>query len=398
MYLDLDRFKQVNDTYGHAAGDEVLIEVSRRMSTTLREGDTLARLAGDEFVLLCEDLPCESPQVLTATVDAVISRLHDVLAEPMTLAGNDLVVSVSIGVAVTCESPSVQDLLHDADTAMYSAKQRGPAAVVIRDHTRGAAMSYGHQLERDLVVALERHQLRVHYQPIMTPEGRIEAVEALLRWQHPDHGLLSAYDFLSLAETARMLPRIGRWVIDQTCAQLATWRRELGSRAPDVAFCNLSPREITEPALAASIRTSLRTHGLLAADLGLEIVEEAFRDQAVLLALDGYQRRGHPLAVDDFGSGYSSLSRLVSLPVAIAKIDRSFIAGLPRDTRSRALVVSVLVVALNLGLRVIAEGVENDEQCTYLTDAGCDLLQGFHLSRPLPPDDVTALLREQPVG
>jgi diguanylate cyclase (GGDEF)-like protein len=396
MFIDLDRFKNVNDTFGHGAGDKVLIEITRRLSATLRSGDTLGRLAGDEFILLCENLPGNASQ-LHATLTLITARLRTALAQPVRIDGLDVLVSASIGVTTARDAPDADTLLHDADTAMYAAKDAGRSRVVIRDHVFGDVHGFGRRLERDLAVAFERGQLRLHYQPILDAgSGRIEAVEALLRWEHPEYGMLAAGDFINRAEASGVLPRLGHWVIETACAQLAAWRRDLGGRAPQRIFCNLRPRELADPDTLTILTASLVAHGLQPRDLGLEILEDAFTDPLLLPALGTYSLHGHPLAVDDFGTGYSSLSRLVGLPVAYAKIDRSFVTGLPEDARSRALVDAVLVVAAGLQVQVIGEGVETEEQRAHLVGAGVHLLQGYHLARPQPAEGVTILLRAQP--
>jgi diguanylate cyclase (GGDEF)-like protein len=397
VFIDLDRFKVINDTFGHAAGDTVLVEVARRMDATLRQGDTLARLAGDEFVLVCEDLPREDTAQAHRLIEAITERLRAVITRPIRVDGVEVVVSVSMGVVVTGDVPSGQDLLNDADTAMYAAKERGRGRVVIRDHATGAAYGYGRRLERDLAYALDRGQLRVNYQPIVEAStGRVIAVEALLRWKHPEFGLLPAAAFIAMAQATGILPGIGRWVIDQVCAQLGTWRRELDRRAPGTVFCNVTPRELLDPALAVTIGRALAVHGLAPPHLGLEILEEDFTDPRLVSVLARYQDAGHPLSVDDFGTGYSSLSRLVHLSVDYAKIDKSFVVGLPGDTRARALLDAVLVFAATLGLRVICEGVETQDQADHLAAVGCPLLQGFHLAHPLPADALTAVLAASP--
>ncbi|WP_432483668.1 putative bifunctional diguanylate cyclase/phosphodiesterase [Kineococcus esterisolvens] len=390
FFIDLDRFKAVNDTFGHAAGDTVLATAATRMAAALRAEDTLARLSGDEFVVLCEDLPRGEPAELAQHVDAVTSRLRRALAQPLRIGGVELIVRASAGVALSDEHRSADDLLADADEAMYRAKhdqRHDPAA--------GAAASQPHRsarrLERQLVQALPRGQLQVHYQPITDPAGGLHAVEALLRWQHPKLGLLTAAQFIDLAAGAELMVAIGQWVIDQTCAQMDRWQRELGERAPRTAYVNLSARELVDPALTTTLTNALRTHHLQPEQLGLELLENSFSDPQVLPGLHEQQRRGHPLSVDDFGTGYSSLSRLVELPVRIAKIDHSFIAGLEHDTRRRALVDAVVTVAASLDLRVVAEGVETAAQADHVAEAGCHYLQGFHCGRPQAGDALTAL-------
>ncbi|ABS03683.1 diguanylate cyclase/phosphodiesterase with GAF sensor [Kineococcus radiotolerans SRS30216 = ATCC BAA-149] len=424
FFIDLDRFKAVNDTLGHAAGDTVLATVATRMNASLRQEDTLARLAGDEFVLLCEDLPRASSGgpgdggEVDRHVHAVTSRLRRALARPVHVAGVDLMVGATIGVALSEEHPSADDLLAAADEAMYRAKRDSRVKQGIRDeqHGRGgvigltevsrgsagggaggsagvaarSAQRPGRHLERQLAQALTHDQLQVHYQPITEPGGGVHAVEALLRWQHPQRGLLPAARFVDLAVDTGLIVEIGRWVIDETCAQMSRWRRELRRGAPYSAYVNLSARELVDPALTTTLATALRTHDLHAQQLGLEVVEDSFSNPEVLPVLQEQEHRGHPLSIDDFGTGYSSLSRLVELPVQMAKIDRSFIAGLGHDPRRRALVDAVVTVATSLDLQVIAEGVETAAQASQVTDAGCHYLQGFHCGHPQPAEALTA--------
>jgi diguanylate cyclase (GGDEF)-like protein len=398
LFVDLDGFKQINDTYGHAAGDTVLIEASRRMAGTLRQGDTLARLAGDEFVLLCEDLPRGPDQVLRRILSMIVSRLRAALARPMRFDAVELQVTASIGVAVSTDDATAEQLLEEADAAMYTAKRRGRGHVAFHDTTSNGSRDQGRRLAREIGLALDAGQLRLYYQPIFHREGGVPAAEALLRWQHPEHGLLDARQFIGLAQASGSLPRIGRWAIEQACEDLAGWRRDLGEHAPRVVFCNLSQRELVDPALAPVIAESLDLRGLEPCDLGLEVLEGTFADPVLVDALCELHQRGHALSVDDFGTAYSSLSRLIGLPAAYAKIDRSFISGLPDDERSRAFVDAVLVVARSLDLTVIAEGVETDEQRRHLVGAGCDLLQGFHLGRPMSGIDLRALLERGSPG
>jgi len=392
LFVDLDRFKEVNDTFGHAAGDFVLIEVALRLTKALRGNDTLARLAGDEFVIVCEDLSSDPAQASTQ-LEALGDRLENVLGRPMQVGEEELVVSASIGVAVTSEHPSTKQLLGDADSAMYLAKQRGRGRLVINGRDAVSGSGSRHSLKRDIGLALDRDELCVHYQPIVTADSThtVVAVEALLRWQHPEHGLLSAEAFIGLAERSGAIGAIGRWVIDQACAQLVAWQHDLGDRAPQRVFANLSPREIADPDLDAVLAAALDTNGLAATSLGLEIVENDIADSLLLPRLAEHHDRGHPLAVDDFGTGYSSLVRLVEFPVQYAKIDRSFVAGLPDDPRRKTLIETIIVIAHHLDLTVIAEGVETQQQVIDLTAIGCDLMQGYHLGRPQPADTLTGL-------
>jgi diguanylate cyclase (GGDEF)-like protein len=391
FFIDLDRFKQINDTFGHAGGDRVLVQATARMADTLRNEDTLARLSGDEFVVVVEQLPQQPESALQAQLDAVAQRIRSALSSPISIGGVDLVVTASIGVAVSDPQSSGDDLVSEADAAMYRAKQRRQGELVIRTHHPGLGRRSSRHLDRELAGALSGGELRVHYQPIVAADDlRVFAVEALLRWEHPVHGLLTAADFIDVAESTGLIAPIGRWLIDSVCAQLRTWQDQLDGRAPPTAYVNLSARELADPALAANLEASLRRHGLQPQHLGLELLEACFIDPHMMPVLLDLHGRGHPLSVDDFGTGYSSLSRLIHLPVGTAKIDRSFAAALEHDPRSRALVDAVLVVASKLDLRVIGEGVENSEQAHYLREAGCPLLQGFHFGAPQAALELTA--------
>ena len=390
FFIDLDRFKDVNDAFGHAVGDAVLIEVSSRLVAALRDNDVIARLSGDEFVIFFEDLP-RDPAQLEAWVRAVGQRLDHAVSRPMQFAGAEIVISASIGVAVTSEDGDARELVDDADSAMYEAKEvRARFAISSRD-CRSSAGSQRH-LERELSRCLDRDELRVFYQPIVAadPPHSVVAVEALLRWQHPEHGLLAADSFIGLAERSGAIGAIGKWVIDRACAQLGSWQRQLGPRAPERVFVNLSPSEISDSSLDAALGAAVDAHGVSPGGLGLEIVEYDFSDSLLAPRLAEHRHRGRPLAVDDFGTGYSSLSRIVDFPVDYAKIDGTFVQGLPQDERRRALVEAIVDVAHKLGLTVIAEGVETEEQVIELTAAGCDLLQGYYLSRPQSADALTS--------
>lgn len=452
FFIDLDRFKRVNDTFGHAAGDTVLAAVAARMSAAVREQDTLARLAGDEFVLVCEDLPRPGPEqhrhpwngstrqaapvdgpgvagpapgdghgvdddggraqrpgsraegvAVAERVDAVTTRLHRALADPIRIGGVDMVVTASIGVAITVEDQGADDLLADADAAMYRAKQTRDTSrtavlsVNVQDSGRSAQVSTlppsPRQMERQLTRALAQGQLRVHFQPITDPTGAVRAVEALLRWQHPRYGLLPAARFIDLATGSGLIVGIGHWVIEQSCRQMARWQRVLGPSGPQTVYVNLTARELADSSLTTTLAAAVGTHGLQPGHLGLELVESSFIDPRVLPTLHEHHRRGHPLSVDDFGTGYSSLSRLVELPVTMAKIDKSFVAGIDDDPRRLALVSAVVTVADSLRLHVIAEGVESGTQARVLADAGCHLMQGFHYGRPEEGDVLTASWR-----
>ena len=391
VFLDLDMFKGINDTFGHTTADDVLVEVANRLAVTVRGGDTLARFAGDEFVVVCEGLPHDSSEALGERVAALTGRLQRALHAPIRVGQVDVVVSASIGVAISRDPMTGAELVADADTAMYAAKQSGRGRVNVRDHVTLSAIGYAHQLERDLAGALQRGELRVYYQPIVHAGTReVAAVEALLRWNQHDLGVLPAATFIDIAVRSGLIVTIGRWVILQACQQMAAWQRNLPHTAPATVYVNLSARELADDGLPDSIATALADSGLDPRHLGIEIVEEDLADSPALERLQDLHRRGHPLSIDDFGTGYSSLSRLLDLPVDVAKIDKSVIAGIPSHHRRIRFVDGVLQMANTLDLQVIAEGVENSDQADHLTRIGCQLLQGHHLARPQPADQLTA--------
>ena len=391
FFIDLDWFKQINDSFGHAGGDSVLVAAAARIAATLRSDDTLARLSGDEFVVVCEQLP-EQPSAEFDTQLAVIEgRIRTALAVPIRVGAVDLVISASIGVASSDGSASSDDLVSDADAAMYRAKHRRHTELVIRDRDRSLSPQSARHLDRELAVALTRGELCVYFQPIVSAVNlQVRAVEALLRWDHPAHGILPALEFIDVAESTGLIVPIGRWLIDVVCAQMRAWQDQLGPTAPPTAYVNLSAQELADPTLAETISHALRRHHLRPEHLGLELLEAAFIDPHLVQVLQDLHTAGHPLAVDDFGTGYSSLSRLIQLPVAVAKIDKSIVTAFDHDPRSRALVDAVLVVGAKLDLLVVGEGVENAEQARGLSEAGCPLLQGFFLGVPQAPDMLTS--------
>jgi EAL domain-containing protein (putative c-di-GMP-specific phosphodiesterase class I) len=323
--------------------------------------------------------------------------MRTALSAPIGVGGVDLVVTASIGVALSTAESTGDDLVSEADAAMYRAKQRRRSELVIREHSPGMTLRSARHLERELARALSGGELRVHYQPIVSADDlRMCAVEALLRWEHPLHGLLTATEFIDVAESTGLIAPIGRWVIDTACAQMRTWQNELHRQAPPTAYVNLSARELADPTLAETLTSALQRHQLHPQHLGLELLEASFIDPDLIPVLHKLQASGHRLSVDDFGTGYSSLSRLIQLPVATAKIDKSLASAVEHDPRSRALVEAVLVVASKLDLQVIGEGVENVRQADYLRGAGCPLLQGFHFGAPQAADMITATLRASP--
>jgi diguanylate cyclase (GGDEF)-like protein len=391
LFIDLDDFKEVNDTRGHRAGDIVLRTVAHRMRTVVRASDTVSRLSGDEFLILCEDLTDDAEE---AGLVKLGERIIAEIARPITVdAGPPVVMGASIGIAVTAAQPSVADFIHDADQAMYAAKNRHRNRIVVHHHPHHTTANSRRTLERQIFGALDRDELRVFFQPIVSAANRVVAVEALLRWQHPTSGLLPASDFIDFAASTGTIVRIGQWMIGEVARQLRAWSDAFPDTAPTTVFLNLSPLELIDQGLNTAIEEALRDHRLPAAALGIEITENALADTRVQPSAAYYQAKGHALALDDFGTGYSSLARLIELPVTYLKLDRLLVARLPGDPQARALLQAILVIADTMNLKVIGEGVENDEQAAYLTRAGCDLQQGFHHGRPQSAADLTRLLQ-----
>jgi diguanylate cyclase (GGDEF)-like protein len=387
MFLDLDRFKLVNDTFGHRAGDELLVQVADRLHTVLRTSDTLARFGGDEFVILCEEFsPNES-------VSMIATRIHAVFDEPFDIAGERLPVSVSIGVASLDDAVTTTEaLLSDADAAMYFAKAHGAAGKVqlFDQATRGAARNRV-LTETALAHALEREELLLFYQPIIEiATNAIVGVEALLRWNHPERGLLHPAEFLELAERTGAIIPIGEWVLTEACATVARWNRARPREQRLGLSVNLSPRQLAEANLVEKISQLLVDEHIDPEELRLSfeltetfvaVNEERERNRLVQL-----HELGITLAVDDFGTGYSSLAYVKDLPVSVVKIDRTFIDGIDQEARYEAIVRGVISLAHSIDLHVVAEGVETEEQYRVLRELGCDFAQGYLLGRPHPDE------------
>ena len=414
LFVDLDGLKRVNDTYGHAAGDALIRCCARRLRGAVRPSDTVARIGGDEFVVLLDDV--EQDHGVRAG-RAVARRLLDALDAPCAIAPDVLVpAGASIGIAAVGSGASgaatggderspagdsapsttrcAEELLSKADAAMYEAKRSGRGCLRIFDDAAHRTVTARQRLESELRAALPDGQLRLHYQPIVDlQDGAVRAVEALLRWQHPDGRLRTAEDFIDVAEQTSMLPAFGSWVVEQVCRQIVAWDASLGARAPERVFLNLSAGELSQPRLQDHLAATVRALGVRPQRLVLEVTETGMLDAARSAeALSGLQDLGCQLAIDDFGTGYSSLSRLVQLPAQVLKVDRSFLRELHRDQQSVAVIASVLTLAHNLRKTVIAEGVEDAASLATLRDLGCDQAQGFYLGRPQPADELAAAL------
>jgi diguanylate cyclase (GGDEF)-like protein/PAS domain S-box-containing protein len=396
LFLDLDRFKLVNDGMGHDAGDELLAAVAGRLRSALRPGDTIARFGGDEFVLLIESV------IDRARAEEVANRVLACFEEPFRIDGEDLLVSASVGVAMFDPEHTAAELVRDADAAMYRAKAQGRGRMQMFDATTREHELQRVHTENALRNALEHDELRVFYQPIfrlrdLQPVG----VEALVRWQHPARGLLPPSEFIDVAEDSGLIVPLGAWVLAESCRQVVEWNRELPVDGPLSLSVNLSARQLGEPGLVDSVATILRDAGIDPAqvDIWLEVTETlVLRDpETAATRLAELQALGVRLAVDDFGTGYSSLSYLRRFPVSALKIDRAFVAGLGHSSEDEAIVVAMVRLAHALGLEVVAEGVESEVQLTRLRDIGCDFAQGFLLQVPLPADqlELRALIRDR---
>jgi diguanylate cyclase (GGDEF)-like protein/PAS domain S-box-containing protein len=389
-YLDLDNFKVINDSLGHEAGDRLLLMAADRLSSALRPGDVVARMGGDEFTVLLSEVDDEADALRVA------GRLVDVLRPAFVLDGEQRFLTASVGLTVTGD-PSSQpdDMLRDADIAMYRAKERGKSQCAIFDDSLRARSIERLELEGGLRHALDRREMRLLYQPeVSLSSGRIVAVEALLRWQHPEHGLISPAKFIPIAEQSGLIVPIGAWVVQEACRVASEWRRELGIDDLTMAV-NLSPRQLGAVDLVETVAEALAAAELPASALCLEVTETALAAdmEMAIEALGRLKALGVRLAIDDFGIGYSSLKHLKQLlPVDIIKIDKAFVDGLVDGADDRAIVEAVVRLASALKVDAIAEGVEHADQAEALRSLSCGYAQGFHFARPGAPDDVRALL------
>jgi diguanylate cyclase (GGDEF)-like protein/PAS domain S-box-containing protein len=394
LFLDLDRFKVINDSLGHEPGDRLLAAVARRLEGALRPEDTVARFGGDEFTVLCEDMGADLEPV------GIAERISRALATPFTLDDREVFLSASIGIAVApTEQARADVLLRDADAAMYRAKERGRARVEVFDEATRARAMERMETEHDLHRAIDRGELCLMYQPIIDLlTGRVIGVEALIRWQHPQRGLVEPGGFIPLAEETGLIVPIGEWAVAEACRQVATWRSH--GVLPDSfsVAVNLSAGQLAQPRLRQVLDAALFESSLDPASVWLEITESALLvdADAAIATLRGFKERGLRMSIDDFGTGYSSLSYLKRLPIDALKVDRSFVSGLVSDTEDHAIAEAVVALAHTLGLRAVAEGVETIEQLAEVRRIGCDGAQGFLFSRAVSPDAVEALLRDRP--
>jgi diguanylate cyclase (GGDEF)-like protein len=389
LFIDLDRFKVINDSLGHETGDLLLVEVAHRLRGTLRASDVVARLGGDEFVVILEKTGERGD------IDRIANELLSVLSQPLQLSGHECHTTASIGIATyPSDGIDAATLTKNADMAMYLAKEDGKNGFRFFSSDIKVQSIERLTLETALRRALERDQFSLHYQPkvdILT--GQITGVEALLRWQHPDFGMVSPMQFIPLAEETGLIVPIGRWVVKEACAQNMAWQRR-GLRPVSMAV-NLSPRQFADPNLLQDVDEALLASGMSPVLLQLEVTESmVMRNVArAIRVLDAIQSRGIRIAIDDFGTGHSSMSLMKQFPIDTIKIDRSFVRDLAEDPEDQAIAQAIISMGKALGMTVVAEGVETIEQQTFLREHGCDEMQGFIISRPVPARDIAELLR-----
>ena len=391
MFLDLDRFKAVNDTVGHAGGDQLLQQVAGEFVEAIREGDTVARVGGDEFTFILPGIEH------TEDAGVVAERILRSVRQPRMVAGQDFHVTTSIGISVFPKDGSDADaLMRNADTAMYRAKERGRDNHQVFTPAMKASLMETLALENDLSHALEREELFLRYQPVVDlSSGRVVGAEALLRWQHPKRGLVQPDEFIPLAEETGLIVPIGEWVLRAACGQAKAWQED--GLGPQWVSVNVSARQVEQPGLVAAVARALAEHGLRPASLHLELTEGAVMRQMepVVSTLSQLRAMGLRLCVDDFGTGYSSLGYLKRFPIDTIKIDRSFVRDVTTDQNDAAIVTTVVTMARSLNLRVVAEGVETEAQLGFLREIECDEFQGFLVSPAVTTEAFEALVRQR---
>jgi diguanylate cyclase (GGDEF)-like protein len=389
LFVDLDRFKYVNDTHGHQIGDELLLAVANRLSGLVRSGDTLARFSGDEFVFVCEDLQEASD------VELLADRVHRTFLEPFVVSTGEVTISASVGIAFAGPGQAISnELLVRADMAMYEVKRQGGAGRQIIDMRETLRTNIDDDLEGDLRKAVERHQLRVAYQPVVrASDGIVSGVEALLRWNHRERGAVPPLTILASAEQSELINEIGAWVLEQSCRDHAAWDHDHPQDVLKVGI-NVSARQLANPRFVANMVTVLESTEMDPALLVLEVTESCFvedSDRTVGVLVD-LKALGVRLALDNFGSSYSALRYLTRLAIDVIKIDRLLISNISHDPTNRAIVAAVVNLAHSLGLTVVAAGIETQSQFDGVIEAGCDFTQGFFHARPLRSSAIDELI------
>jgi diguanylate cyclase (GGDEF)-like protein/PAS domain S-box-containing protein len=392
LYLDVDRFKVINDSLGHPVGDQLLVGLARRLEACLRPGDTVARLGGDEFILLVEDLNAETEAIVVA------ERIQAQLQTQFDLNGREVFATVSIGIASSWTSyQNPEDIVRDADTAMYRAKTRGKSRYEIFDGAMHAHATSVLQLETDMRHALERQEFYVHYQPIVALEDfKLRGFEALVRWQHPERGFISPGEFIPIAEETGLIIPLGEWVLREACAQMERWQKIFPADPPLVVSVNLSGKQFIQQDLIKNVASIIEETGIDPKGLKLEITESMVMDnvEQATEMLRQLRALGLKLSIDDFGTGYSSLSYLHRFPVDTLKIDRSFVTRMTDNNENLEIVRTIITLAQTLGMDVVAEGVETKEQLTMLHTLGCEHGQGYYFSKPVDPKGAEKIICE----
>jgi len=387
--VDIDNFKSANDTFGHVAGDEILKAVARRLASVCTAEQVIARTGGDEFCVIAH-------VATTSEAEALAGRLVTALDEAVSIEHIEFRVQASIGIAVSDESISAIELVRRADMAMYAQKTRDGGGHTLYSCELAAEIEERRRVEIEIGVALEHDQLAVHYQPIVSlSDSSIVGVEALLRWDHPRHGLLAAGSFIEAAEVTGHVRRIGQWLLATAASQVVDWNDRTGAGL--TLFVNAAPVELLNAGYPEAVGEILEAVGMEPWRVSVEVTESALGrdDKAIGLVLTELRSHGLRIALDDFGTGYSSLASLASAPIDIVKLDRAFVDGISQDARAFALATSVAELSQSLGKKVIAEGVETAAQVAHLRAMGCELAQGYYFCRPLPAEEIEAMLRDQ---
>ncbi len=394
LFLDLDRFKNVNDSLGHSIGDQLLITMARRLESCIREVDMVARLGGDEFAILLDGIPSQSEATNMAR------RIQEKLQSPFNLCGHEVFTSTSIGIAVSSTGyDDPENMLRDADTAMYRAKAQGKACYEVFDKGMHTHAVYVLQMENDLRRAIDREELRVYYQPIVSLDnGQLAGFEALIRWQHPERGFINPSDFIPLAEDTGLIVPLGLWILKRACQQLCKWQWQSPANRSLFMSVNLSGKQVAQPSLVSDIREILEETHVEARHLKLEITESAVMENAEMAAriLNRLKELGVQLSIDDFGTGYSSLSYLHRFPVNTLKIDRSFVGRIGEAAENIEIVRTVVSLAENMGMEVVAEGVETLSQLMQLRKLKCQYGQGYLFSHPVDAETVSGWILKKP--
>ena len=394
LFLDLDRFKNVNDSLGHSIGDQLLIAMARRLESCTREADMVARLGGDEFAVLLDGIPDQNEAAKMA------QRIQEKLQSPFNLSGHEVFTTTSIGIALSSTGyDHPENMLRDADTAMYRAKAQGKACYEIFDKGMHTHAVYLLQMENDLRRAIDREELRVHYQPIVSLDsGQLAGFEALVRWQHPERGFINPSDFIPLAEDTGLIVPLGIWVLRRACEQLGKWQWQSAANRSLFMSVNLSGKQVARPRLVSEIRQVLEETRIDPKYLKLEITESAVMENAetAVQLLRRLKALGVQLSIDDFGTGYSSLGYLHRFPVNTLKIDRSFVGRIGEAAENIEIVRTIISLAENMGMEVVAEGVETLSQLAQLRKLNCQYGQGYLFSRPVDAESVSTWISRKP--